>query len=230
MAVVTVRRSVAAASESRERLAHFRNGRARAFCYRRAGLNLRWDHYYYEGEGASWGDPASPVRLAGAFSGRRPPLDVPATVVERAGCDVAPLDPSSPQDCLTLLAYIWPDQVDRIELLRGALLVARRVPAPVDAADAPQWLQSKLKAETPGVATVVFHSIVTPFLTDLAREKLQTVLARAGERATRMAPLAWLRMEPGEDQADVRLTMWPGGVERLVATAGFHGRPVHWLA
>jgi len=37
-------------------------------------------------------------------------------------------------------------------------------------------------------------------------------------------------MEPGGEQAEVRLTLWPGGSERLIASAGFHGRPVRWLA
>lgn len=39
----------------------------------------------------------------------------------------------------------------------------------------------------------------------------------AGSRATTDAPLAWLSMEPGADQADVHLTMWPGGERRLIA-------------
>jgi hypothetical protein len=38
------------------------------------------------------------------------------------------------------------------------------------------------------------------------------------------APLAWLSMEPGADQAEVHLTIWPGGERRLIAQAGFHGR------
>ena len=44
------------------------------------------------------------------------------------------------------------------------------------------------------------------------------------------APLAWLRMEPGwvEGRADVTLTTWPGGRERLIALTGFHGVPVEW--
>ena len=42
-------------------------------------------------------------------------------------------------------------------------------------------------------------------------------------------PLAWLSMEPGGDQADVHLTMWPGGERRLIAQAGFHGRDVKVL-
>jgi hypothetical protein len=36
-------------------------------------------------------------------------------------------------------------------------------------------------------------------------------------------------MEPGVDQAEVRLTTWPGGGERLIATAGFRGRDVRRL-
>ena len=33
-------------------------------------------------------------------------------------------------------------------------------------------------------------------------------------------------MEPGTNGAEVRLTLWPGGETRLVATSGFHGNDV----
>jgi hypothetical protein len=33
-------------------------------------------------------------------------------------------------------------------------------------------------------------------------------------------------MEPGDALARVLLTQWPGGEQRLVAEAGYHGRPV----
>jgi hypothetical protein len=36
-------------------------------------------------------------------------------------------------------------------------------------------------------------------------------------------------MEPGADQADVHLAMWPGGERRLIALSGFHGRDVKVL-
>ena len=29
--------------------------------------------------------------------------------------------------------------------------------------------------------------------------------------------------------SDVTLTTWPDGYERVIAYAGYHGRPVHWL-
>ena len=58
-----------------------------------AGLNLRWDRYRYTGPAGEWGDPGSPVEIAEAFTGERPPLDVRPPVVERRGCDPHPLDP-----------------------------------------------------------------------------------------------------------------------------------------
>ena len=71
---------------------------------------------------------------------------------------------------------------------------------------------------------------VMQYLSAADRRRVASVLAEAGGRATGRAPLAWLRMEPGGEQAEVRLTLWPGGSERLIASAGFHGRPVRWLA
>jgi hypothetical protein len=68
-----------------------------------------------------------------------------------------------------------------------------------------------------------------PYLTEEHRENLRRVIEDAGRRATAEAPLAWLSMEPGADQAEVHLTMWPGGDRRLIAQAGFHGRDVKVL-
>jgi hypothetical protein len=52
------------------------------------------------------------------------------------------------------------------------------------------------------------------------------VIEDAGGRATSEAPLAWLSMEAGADQADIHLTIWPGGERRLIARSSFHGRDV----
>jgi hypothetical protein len=206
------------------------------------GLNLRWDHFHYRAGDAGWGDPESPVVLDDAFAGVTPPLDVRPAVAERAGCDTAPVDPTSPAGLRTLLAYCWPDQHARIALLRAAVEVARRVPAIVERADAADWLAARLAGRTPGVATVVYHSIVLQYLPRERRRRLVEVLTAAGERADASAPLAWLHMEPGREQGaawlrfgpargatEVRLTLWPGGREQLIATASAHGRPVHWL-
>src|SRR5437588_188636 len=73
-----------------------------------AGLNLRWDHYRYEADGAGWGDPSSSVRLTGHHQGASPPFEIHANVAERRGCDLAPLDASSADDRVTLLSFMWP--------------------------------------------------------------------------------------------------------------------------
>jgi len=191
-----------------------------------AGLNLRWDHFRYEGPDGSWGDATSPVVLRDCYPEATPPFDVPARVVERAGCDPNPLDPTTDEGRMTLLSYVWPDQGARLSVLRAACDIARRVPAIVTRASAPDWLAARLAEPTVGTATIVYHSIVIQYLDQPSRDRVRAVLDDAGARATSAAPFAWLRMEPGGEQAEVRLTLWPGGEERLVATTGYHGREV----
>lgn len=81
-----------------------------------AGLNLRWDRCRYESDGWSWGDPASPVRFTDVFEDAVPE-PVAGAVTERAGCDLAPVDPTTQEGRITLLSYTWPDQTERLERL-----------------------------------------------------------------------------------------------------------------
>jgi len=204
-----------------------------------AGLNLRFDHFRYEsGDGClgTFGPAGSSVRFVAPWAGRTPALDVPVEVVERRGCDLHPLDPADPAARLRLRACLWPDQEERRHRLDAALAVAAAVPAPVDRADAAAWVADRLAGPAPGVATVVVHSIVAQYLSPEGRRGLEEVLAAAGARATPEAPVAWLRMEPADDQeAEVRLTRWPGPdgdppPTQVLARSAFHGPPVRWLA
>ncbi|TMJ98052.1 MAG: DUF2332 domain-containing protein [Actinobacteria bacterium] len=194
-----------------------------------AGLNLRWDHYRYEGVVGSWGDRASPVRIIGAFTQGRPPLNVTPEILDRLGCDQNPLDPETEDGRLGVMSFVWADQLERMRLLRAALDVARAVPAQIERADAADWLSARLDVR-PGTATVLFHSIVAQHLPRPRRVEMRRTIEHVGAAATTDAPLAWLRMEPAGDQAEVRLTVWPEGRDRLLATAGFHGAEVRWLA
>jgi hypothetical protein len=194
-----------------------------------AGLNLRWDRWFYDaGAAGTWGDPGSPVRLTDRFEAA-PSLDVSVEVAARRGCDRQPLDPASEDQRETLLACTWSDQSERFELLRAALDAAAAHPVAIDRASAAAWLEEQLAEPRSGVATVVFHSIVMQYLDDAEREHVRETIELAGDAAPPQAPLAWLRMEPGGDLADVRLRVWPGGEDALVARAGYHGRPVRWL-
>jgi hypothetical protein len=197
-----------------------------------AGLNLRFDRYWYESDGASYGDPASPVRFRGLWAGGHPPFDAPIKIAERRGCDRDPIDAGAEDGRLTLLSYVWPGQTERFRMLRAALDVARDVPVAIDRSDIPDWLARQLDEPVPDRATVVFHSIVWQYLTADERATAGAVLANAGDRATADAPLAWLRLEPSPDltHTELRVTAWPGGEDRLLARGHYHLGPVQWVA
>jgi hypothetical protein len=195
-----------------------------------AGLNLRFDEYCYLTGRRPCGPVDSPVRFEGVWEGDPPELPKRFEVAARRGCDRNPLDPTTREGRLTLLSYVWPDQIHRIDRLSAALEVARRVPVVIDDADAADWVEAQLATEVLGQATVVTHSIVFQYLPPDSRTKLERVLREAGEQATGAAPLAWLRMEPAGERAELRLTTWPHGDDVVLGTAGYHGSPIWWGA
>lgn len=196
-----------------------------------AGLNLRADRYRYEQDGQAWGDPASPVRFAEPWVGGRPPLEAGAVVACRRGCDREPADATTADGRLSVLSYLWPGQEERFAITRAALDVAGTMPVRIDREDAVTWLPARLAKPAEGQATVVFHSVVWQYLSGPTRRAVVGALEEAGARASAHAPLAWARLEPNAQHyfpAELRLTMWPGGRERLLATAGFHLGSVTW--
>jgi hypothetical protein len=194
-----------------------------------AGLNLLFDRYAYSSGAASWGEADSPVRFEDVFSDRAPSPGARLEVGERRGCDLSPLDPRSPDDRLTLTSFVWPDQRERHALLASALSLAQKTAVTVERADAADWAEQQLATARPGAATVLFHSIVLQYLSARTASRLHGAIEEAGARATPEAPFAWLSVEPGAEQTDVRLRLWPGGEERLLAHAGYHDSPVQWL-
>jgi hypothetical protein len=198
-----------------------------------AGLNSNWDRYRYEAQGFSWGSD-SPLRLGDwRFSpprrGQRRQYPQRVEVASREACDATPVDASTKQGRRTLLAYVWADQRRRVERLEGALEVAAAHPVAVERAPAAAWAAERLADPVEGVATVVFHSVFIFYLPPEERAELEATIVAACGEASAEAPLAWLRMEGNGEMADLRLTTWPGGEERLLARAGFHGDPVELL-
>jgi len=193
-----------------------------------AGLNLRWDRFHYDGGGASWGPPDSPVDLSGFWVDAPAFADAEVEVVERNGCDLRPLDTTRAEDRLTLQSSVWADQTTRFARLRGALELAQRMPAVVEAASLHEWLPARLAAPRAGVATVVYQSVVEEYLPDEARRAYRAALDQAGARATPDAPLAWVRLEPASSIREhaVTLRIWPGAEERRLAFSGAHGTGV----
>ncbi len=196
-----------------------------------AGLNLRADRYRYLTEdGRAWGPVDSPVVLRDAWRGAVP-VDTAVHVVERAGCDVAPIDAGSAQGRLRLMAYVWPDQVERFARLRAALEVAAQVPARVVAAPARDFVDALELAS--GTVTVVWHSVMWQYLSTAERAAVLGRLDELGGDAGADRLLAHIALEPrrvatGEHSFVVSLQRWPDGGEQVLGVAAAHGVPVEW--
>ncbi|MFI5733783.1 DUF2332 domain-containing protein [Kribbella sp. NPDC051587] len=194
-----------------------------------AGLNLRADHFHYLADGESYGATDSPVVIEDAWSGRR--LEpVTLRIAERVGSDIAPVNPLSAEGARTLTSYVWPDMSERLVRLRGALEVARQVPADVRREDAVSFVRGL--ELSPGHVTVLWHSIMWQYLTEADRAAVDAQLAELGERADASAPLARLRFEPTTASGDflIELETWPGGVRRVLGRIGDHGQGLVWNA
>jgi hypothetical protein len=198
-----------------------------------AGLNLRADRFRIElADGRAVGPAASPVVLTDAWQGQLPPLDRPLVVVERTGCDVAPVDPTTTEGRLLLTSYVWPDQLSRLERLRGALEVARDVPATVVAAGAGDFMDGVELRE--GTTTVVWHSVMWQYLDASEQARVAARLDELGAQASDLAGFAHLALEPRRRSPGaaheflVVLRTWPGGTEQLLGRAEPHGLPTTW--
>ncbi|WP_172293031.1 DUF2332 domain-containing protein [Pseudoruegeria sp. HB172150] len=191
-----------------------------------AGLNLFWDRYALEIPGATYG-PESPVlTLKPDWQGSLPPKAEPK-VTARRGTDLTPLDPTNPSHQLRLTAYIWPDQPDRLARTRAALEIAEPV---VDAADAADWLETRLAEPHPGQLHLLYHTIAWQYFPEPVKDRARALIEAAGERATAHAPLAWLAMEADDDSpgAGLSLRLWPGDRRIALGRVDFHGRWLRW--
>jgi len=202
-----------------------------------AGLNLLVDRFRIGGADWTSGPADSPVQLLSAVEGPARPVDY--RIVSRRGCDLAPVDASTPEGRLRLTSFVWPHDLHRHERLRAALAVVARHPVTVDAAPASSWLASQLALpSTDGVLTVIWHSTTRQYwpLEEIAT--VDSVLAEARDRM----PIAHISMESPVSAADiadrrghrpaeltVRLSV-PGlmadPAPRLLGTVGDHGVPV----
>ena len=195
-----------------------------------AGLNLMPDCWSYElGNNHRWGAANAPLTIECDWRGTLPPLRR-LCIAGRRGCDQAPVDPRGREERERLLAWIWPDQTGRLARTEAALDHASRHAAPVDRADAAEWLEAELGDGEDDETRVLMHSIMWQYLDDETKRRLTMTMVVQGVEATAKRPLAWLRMEAdgAHDTAAIILTTWPGGRTRELGRADFHGRFVEW--
>jgi hypothetical protein len=194
-----------------------------------AGLNLNWPLYDYQfGEQGRWGDPDSPVKIAGAWNGSLPPLGL-VEVVERRGCDLAPVEIRDPGQARRLRAYVWADQRARVTRIDAAIALAQQTGLDLVAADAADWVEANVRP-VPGTATVLYHSVMWQYMPAATQARIAAHMAAMSALATPDAPLAWLSMEmvPGDALMEVSLRQWPKGGQRCLARVHPHGAFVEW--
>lgn len=191
-----------------------------------AGLNLWFDQFRLDLGGQHWGPDGAKVLLSPDWRGPLPPRANPV-VAERRGVDLNPLRVDVAADQLRLIAYLWPDQPDRIARTRAAMDLA---PAPVDKDDAIDWLGRRLAAPWPGRLHLIFHTIAWQYFPPATQVRGRALIEAAGAAARPDAPLAWLTMEADADPngAALVLRLWPGDQTIALGRAGFHGQWVEW--
>ncbi len=192
-----------------------------------AGLNLMFDRYALKIGSARFGPEDAALTFGPDWDGPLPG-SMPPVIAERAGTDLAPLDPEA--DRSRLLSYIWPDQPDRIARTEVALALARRNRPRVDKADAADWLQQRLSERRDGHLHMVFHTIARQYFPPRTRARITALLEGAGRCATPTAPLAhvWMEADETPDSAALGLRLWPDDVILDLGRADFHGRWIRW--
>jgi hypothetical protein len=196
-----------------------------------AGLNLRPDHYHYRYPGGKWGPGDSPVVIDDAWQGKLPPGGA-VRIVERNGYDIAPIDVTGPDGEMTVLSYVWPDQSARLDRLRGAIAVARNVPARLHRQTAADAVAGMTLAD--GALTVLWHSITWQYLSADERAAIRDGVDALAGQADARSPFAHLTLEPARDGPGtpikflVRARSWPGGELQILGECHPHGPPVNW--
>ena len=197
------------------------------------GLNLNMDRFGYDLAGVKSGDPASGVQLAPAWDGPPSPF-APVEVVARKGVDLNPLDVTDPAVSERMLAYIWPDQSERVARAEAAMVIARAHPPLIEAGDGATWIEAQLpRPQAEGVTRIVYHSIALQYFPPPDRARVIAALRVAGASATAARPLAWLFMEFRDTVStapDLCLQCWPGSGEiETLAHVHPHGARIEWV-
>jgi len=201
-----------------------------------AGLLLNADRYRFQvgADGPWWGKPGAMPAFGDAWRGTAPEATAPLQVVERVGSDLSPVDLRGLGAQERLLAYVWADQVERLDATRAALAVAAEHPVPVQALDAVTAVERlQLRA---GHLTVLWHSVMWQYLSREDQRAVTAALGRLGATATPDSPLLRLSMEPerprpaAEHRFLVAATTWPGGERTVLGTTAGHGVPTTWHA
>lgn len=126
-------------------------------------------------------------------------LQLPA-VASRTGGDLHPFRLNGPEDELTLSAFVWADQVARLERLRAAIAILKKVNRgdtavqlhPLDLPEAlPAFLAEHVRADN--LPVICYNTYIRMYLPEKGAA-LRGHLQRWARRQTR--PVLWVQWEP----------------------------------
>lgn len=194
-----------------------------------SGLNMHWDSYALDIKGRRFGQSMPAIILAPDWQGAPPPAGRTPQIASRAGVDLNPLDPRRNDHLMRLMAYLWPDQPERLKLTRAAASVAGTPPAQGDAIE---WLNDRLLTAPQGRLHLIQHTVAWQYFDKASQKRGKALIEAAGARARPNRPLAWLSMEAdgdtGAEGAALTLRLWPGDLRLDLGRVDFHGRWVDW--
>lgn len=197
-----------------------------------AGLNLLIDRYHYNLGGILVGPAASPIAIEPEWRGPPPP-NVQVDIASVRGSDIAPIDLGDPAAAERLLAYVWVDQKDRLDRIETAIAMAQAQMPTLEQADAADFVEASLREpQAANTTRVLMHSIVWQYLPAGTQARITFAMNTAGAVATPDRPLAWIAFEADRtvSQHTVRLRVWPGDTDILLAKAHPHAGWIEWLA
>lgn len=191
-----------------------------------AGLNLMWDRFRLRAGDRILGPEEPVLELAPHWTGPAPAKGEPR-VERRAGVDLNPLAPDDARDRLRLMAYLWPDQPERLELTRAAIAAAD---AKVIRGDAIDWLGGWLSRPSSGRMRFLYTTIAWQYFPPEGQARGAEMIEAAGAKAGSDTPLVWFSMENDGTQPGAVLTLrlWPGNETVSLGRADFHGRWIDW--
>jgi hypothetical protein len=196
-----------------------------------AGLNLHAHRFAVKTDEGLIGHRETPLTLQPDWRGENPPQSDNLQISDASGCDLLPVDLTDPEQRLRLMAYIWPDQTDRVQRTQQAIRIALANPDHrVEREDAIDWLEKQLDTNVAGRVLVIQHTIAWQYFPDILKRKGEALLARYGVKAESTAPIARISMEADSkgDGAALALTLWPDGQTHDLGRVDFHGRWINW--
>jgi hypothetical protein len=181
---------------------------------------------------------------ADAMPWAQAPMPVPVEIVERAGCDLNPLDVDRPEHRLALASYVWGDDLARFERLRTSFSLAHRIPASISAMSAGAYLSALAQTDAvPGRTLVIWHSATWFYLDRQARSEMRSTIRKIAHRATASSPVVhvsweWMRDSPDPAKSYALVgRSWPAagawapwrpGTPVLLGAGPAHGMPTRW--